>query len=287
MSRRLAAATAVGTTLVLSLTACLGESGGKSADSGTGGVRLTAAEVLQKTSQKSAQVHSFAADVTLNGSSKGTSGGTHFTAQVRLQPDVALTGTVDKLSMGGFTLNSSVPVVYLGGTLYGKVPQQFASFAGGKQWAKIDLNQAGKKAGVNLDSLVQNAELVDPGQQTKTFTASKNARKVGEETINGEKTTHFTGAITVKDALDTLDAQARTKLQRVYTQVGAQKINFDVWVDGQDQARKLTVKLATPAGESTTMSIVYSGFGKKVDVTAPPADQVGDVTGFQGLLGGH
>jgi hypothetical protein len=283
----LAAATAVGTTLVLSLTACLGESGGKSADSGTGGIRLTAAEVLQKTSQKSAQVHSFAADITLSGSSQGGSGLTHLTTQVRLQPDVALTGTVDKLSVGGFTLNSSVPVRYLRGTLYGKVPQQFASFVGGKQWAKIDLNQAGKKAGVNLDSVVQHTELVDPGQQTKTFTASKDARKVGEETIDGTKTTHYTGAITVKDALDTLDAQTRAKLQQAYTDVGAQKINFDVWVDGQDQARKLTVKMARSSGEATTLSIVYSGFGKTVNVTAPPADQVGDVTGFRGLLGGH
>jgi hypothetical protein len=287
MSRRLAAAAAVGTTLVLSLTACLGEAGGKSADSGTGGIRLTAAEVLQKTSQKSGQVHSFAADVTLNGNSQGTTGGTHLTAQVRLQPDVALTGTVDKLSVGGFTLNSSVPVVYLRGTLYGKVPQQFASFVSGKPWAKIDLSQAGKRAGVSLDSVVQHAELVDPGQQTKTFTASKDARKVGEETIDGVKTTHYTGAITVKDALDTLDSQTRTKLEQVYTQVGAQKINFDVWVDGQDLARKLTVKLGTSAGESTTLSIVYSGFGKAVSVSAPPADQVGDITGFQGMFGGH
>jgi LppX_LprAFG lipoprotein len=287
MSRRLAATAAVGTTLVLSLTACLGGAGGKSADSGTGGVRLTASEVLQKTSQKSAQIHSFAADVTLNGSSQATTGSTHLTARVRLQPDVALTGTVDKLSVGGFTLTSSIPVVYLHSTLYGKVPQQFESFAGGKQWIKIDLSQAGKRAGVSLDSVVQHAELVDPAQQTKTFTAAKDARKVGEETIDGVTTTHYTGTITVKDALDTLDAQTRANLQRVYTQVGAQKINFDVWVDGQDQARKLTVKLNTSAGENTTLSIVYSDFGKAVSVSAPPADQVGDATAFKGMLGGH
>jgi hypothetical protein len=283
----LAAAAAVGTTLVLSLTACLGESGGKSADSGTAGIRLTAAEVLQKTSQKSGQVHSFAADITLNGNGNGTTGGTHLTAQVRLQPDVAMSGTVDKLSVGGFSLNSSVPLVYLRGTLYGKVPQQFASFAGGKQWAKINLSQAGARAGVGLDSVIQNAELIDPGQQTKTFTASKDARKVGEETIDGVKTTHYTGAITVKDALDTLDAQTRTKLQQTYTQVGAQKINFDVWVDGQDLARKLTVKLARSTGESTTLSVVYSDFGKTVSVSAPPADQVGDISALQGMFGGH
>ncbi|MCW2913684.1 MAG: hypothetical protein JWN52_1752 [Actinomycetia bacterium] len=286
MSRRLAAGAAAGTTLVLTLAAC-GGSAGKSADSGTGGIRLTAAEVLLKTSQKSGQVNSFAADVTVSGNSQGTTGGTHFTAQVRLRPDVALTGTVDKLSVGGFTLNSSIPVVYLNNTLYGKVPQQFASFVSGKQWAKIDLGQAQKRAGVSFDSLIQHAELVDPGQQTKTFTASKDARKVGEETIDGAKTTHYTGAITVKDALDTLDAQTRTKLQKVYTSVGAQKINFDVWVDGQEQARKLTVKLATSAGETTTLSIVYSNFGKAVSASAPPADQVGNITGFQGMFGGH
>jgi hypothetical protein len=45
--------------------------------------------------------------------------------------------------------------------------------------------------------------------------------------------------------------------------------------------------MARSSGEATTLSIVYSGFGKTVNVTAPPADQVGDVTGFRGLLGGH
>lgn len=286
MSRRLAAGAAVGTTLVLALAAC--GSSGKSADAGPGGVKLSANEVLLKTSKQTGQVSSFSADITLDSNAQGHSGTTHATGQVRLRPDVALSGTLDKASMGGFTLNSSVPVVLVNNVLYAKIPSQFSqfsSFNGGKQWVKVDLNSVGQKKGVDAASAVQQvANFIDPGNLTKTFTASKDVTKVGDQAINGTNTTHYKGTVTVKDALAQLDPATQQKLKGLYDKAGNQAVAFELWADGQGLANKVIVKAASGKGESTTLTVVYSGFNQKVSVTAPPAGDVGtlNVPGFAG-----
>jgi carbon monoxide dehydrogenase subunit G len=276
---RLAAGVAVGGSLALALTAC--GSTGKSADSGPGGVKLTANEVLLKTSQKTATVGSFAADVTLNASGDGKTGTTHFTADVRLKPDIALSGTVDKASFGGVSLTSTVPVVFLNNVVYVKVPSQlsqFTQFTGNKPWIKFDLAKAGQQHGVDTASTIQEvAQLIDPGNLTKSFTGSTDAKKVGDESVDGTTTTHYTGTVTVKQALSGLDATTQAKLKDVYTKIGSQKIAFDLWADGQGLARKVTVKAATPKGEATNLTVVYSSFGKSVAVNAPAASQVGTI----------
>jgi len=286
MSVRLAAGAAVGTTLVLALAAC--GTTGKAADAGPGGVKLSANEVLLKTSKSTASVSTFAADLTFTGSAKGHSGTTHATGNVRLRPDVALSGTVHKASFGGFTLNSSVPVVLLNNTLYAKIPSQFSqfsSFTGGKDWVKVDLSKAGQKSGMDAASTLQEAaNVIDPGSLTKTFTASKDVAKVGDEDVNGTKTTHYKGTVTVKDALATLDAGTQTKLKNFYDKAGNKPIAFQLWADGQGLARKVVVSAASANGETSTLTVVYSSFNKSVTVKAPPADQVGNLNlpGFGG-----
>jgi hypothetical protein len=279
--RKAVAGAAVGSTLVLALAAC--GSTGKSADSGPGGVKLTASEVLLKTSQKSASVNSFSADVTLGANGQGKSGSTHFTAQVREKPDVALTGTVDKANFAGVSLTSSVPVVLLDNVIYVKVPSQlsqFAQFVGNKPWVKIDLAKAGNSSGDATSAIQDGAQLIDPGNLTKSFTGSTDAAKVGNETIDGATTTHYKGTVTVKQALSGLDAATQQKLQPLYTKIGSQNIAFDLWADGQGLARKVQLKAATPNGESTNLTVVYSDFGKTVTVHAPSASDVGTLPHF-------
>jgi len=279
--RKAVAGAAVGSTLILALAAC--GSTGKSADNGPGGVKLTASEVLLKTSQKTASVNSFSADVTLGANGQGKSGNTHFTAQVRLKPDVALTGTVDKASFGGMSLDSSVPVILLNNVIYVKVPSQlsqFSQFVGNKPWVKIDLAKAAGSGNDTTSAVQDAAQLIDPGNLTKSFTGSTDAAKVGDDTIDGTTTTHYKGTVTIKQALSGLDATTQQKMQPLYTKIGSQKIAFDLWADGQGLARKVQLKAATPNGESTNLTVVYSDFGKSVTVNAPSASDVGTLPSF-------
>jgi outer membrane lipoprotein-sorting protein len=282
MSRRFAAGTAVGATLVLSLTGCLGDSGGGSAGGG-GAVQLTAAQVLEKASQKTDQVDTYKADFTMNVGTQQGALNMHALGQFRLKPSLAFRMNVDKMGMGGQSMPiGAIQVVYLDKVIYMK-SAQLSQATGGKPWLKMDLGRQAQQSGFNLDALMNQSQQVNPAEQTKMLTASKDVKKVGEETINGVKTTHYTGSITVAEAMNKLDAKTRQQLQKVYQQVGAKKIFFDLWADGQQLPRKLTTKIAIPQG-NTSNTIIYEDYGSPVNVSAPPADQVGD---FRGLSGGR
>jgi len=281
MSRRFAAGTAAGAALVLSLTGCLGETGG--GGSAGNGVQLTAAQVIEKASQKTSQFDTFKADITTNA---GTSQGAlnmHMTGQFKLKPSVAFTMNIDKMSMGSQSLPSrGIQVVYLDKAIYVKVPPQLSQSAGGHPWIKIDLARMGQQAGLDLDSLLNQSQQANPAEQTKMFTASKDVRKVGEETVNGVKTTHYTGSITVAEAMNKLNANTRAQMQKIYQEIGATKVNFDLWADGQQLPRKLITRVPTSQTGTVTATMIYQDYGKPVTVSAPPADQVGDLHGLTG-----
>ena len=278
MSRRFAAGTAVGATLVLSLTGCLGDSGGGSAG---GGVELSAAQVLEKASQKTGQVDTYKADFTMNIGTQQGAMNMHALGQFRLKPSLAFTMNVDKMSMGGQSMPiGAIQVVYLDKVVYMK-SAQLSQATNGKPWIKMDIGREAQQSGFNLDALMNQSQQINPAEQTKMLTASKDVKEVGEETINGIKTTHYTGSMTVAEAMAKLDAKTRQQLEKVYQQVGANKIFFDLWADDEQLPRKLTTKISIPQG-NTSNTIIYQDYGKPVNVSAPPADQVGDFRSLSG-----
>lgn len=278
MGRRITAAGAVGTALALSLTACLGESDGAGAggSGGTGEMKLAAAEAIAKTSQKAGQADSFKATVTVDNHTTEGTNRVRATGRFRLKPTLSFAGSVDEVSRNG----SSVPgagaqAVLLDRVAYVRIPQ-LQALAGGKPWLKVDLGQIGNRAGVDVDQVLKVVEKVDPAEQTKMFTASTDARKVGTETIDGVKTTHYVGTVTVAQALSRLDADARSRAQQILPSSGSSKINFDLWVDGSRLPRKLSSKVDNAKDENSTVTVVYRDYGKPVSVTAPPAAEVGE-----------
>jgi FlaG/FlaF family flagellin (archaellin) len=281
MSRRFAAGTAVGAALVLSLTGCFGESEGGSAGSDSGSVQLSAAQVLEKASQKTSNVDSYGADITMNVATPQGAMNMHSTAQFRLKPTTAFTMNVDKMTVGGQSMPfGGMQMIYLDKVIYMKSPQ-LSQATGGKPWLKVDLTNPARQAGLDLDTLLNQSQQTNPAEQTKMLTASKDVRKVGEETINGVKTTHYQGTMTVQEAMAKVDPKIRAELEKTYREIGGTKINFDLWADGEQLPRKLATKIPTREG-TLTMTIVYLDYGKTVSVNPPPAEQVGNFRGLNG-----
>ncbi|MCW2903954.1 MAG: hypothetical protein JWO67_6219 [Streptosporangiaceae bacterium] len=270
MSRRFAAGAAAGTALVLSLSGCMGDSGGTN----TNGIKLTAAQVVAKSSEQTGKTDSFKADLTVAGTSGGSAMNAHVNGQFRIRPSLAFTAKLDQASHGGQSLpGGAAQAIFTDNVLYVRA-QQLSQFTGGKPWMKIDTSQAGQQSGLNVKNLVGQVEKVNPAEQTKMFTASKDVRKVGDETVDGVKTTHYAGTVTVDQALKQFDATSRDKLRKFYAEGAGQKINFDLWTDGEQLPRKLVSKVNTPKGDSATVTILYRDYGKPVTVTAPPAADV-------------
>jgi hypothetical protein len=283
MKRRLvvaAGATAMGTALLVS--GC----GGSGSEVATGTMKLTAAEALIKTSEKTGQADSFKADLTVTDTGNG-GGQVKATGQFRLAPKLAFSARLDEVSQGGRAVpGAKGQAVFTGDVLYAKVPQLAQFVSGGKPWVKVGVNQAGQRFGVDVKGLVDQVSKVNPAEQTKMFTGSKDARRVGTETVDGVQTTRYTGTVTVQDALNRLDPQARENVRKWFPEgANGERISFDLWVDKDQLPRKLSSKGAGSGDRSGTVTVLYSDYGKSFSVNPPPADQVGELS-LSGFLGG-
>ncbi|TYC18931.1 hypothetical protein FXF65_00420 [Actinomadura syzygii] len=271
---------AVGTALLLS--GCNGDG-----TANTENMKLSAADALAKTSQKAGRADSFKADLTVTGTGQNK-GEVHADGRFQLRPTLKFSAKLDQFSSNGQTVPGAKGQALLtDNVLYAKVPQLARFVSDGKPWVKVDLNQMAQRTGFDLKSVVDQIQQVDPAEQTKMFTGSKDARRVGTETIDGVKTTHYSGTVTVQDALNRLDADARQKVEKWLPKDRANgKINFDLWTDGDNLPRKLVSKASDKQGDSGTVTVLYSDYGTSFKVNPPPADQVGQLS-LDGILGGN
>lgn len=283
MNRRLVVAaggTAVGAALVLS--GCNGDG-----SANTDNMKLSAGQALLKTSEKTAKADAFKADLTVTGTGD-ESGRIHADGQFQLRPSLQFSAKLDEVSRNGQTMpGAKGQAVFKDDVLYAKVPQLARFVSGGKPWLRVDVNQVSQHTGFDVRNLVDQVQKVDPAEQTKMFTGSKDARRVGTETIDGVKTTHYAGTVTVDDALNRLDAQAREKVSKWLPKDRANgKINFDLWTDGDNLPRKIVSKADGEGGDTASVTVLYSDYGKTFTVNPPPSDQVGQLT-LGSLLGGN
>jgi LppX_LprAFG lipoprotein len=271
---------AMGTALVL--TGC----SGSGTEGSTGAMQLTAADALLKSSQKTGQADSFKADLTVSDTGDG-GGSVSATGQFRLRPELTFSARLNEVSRGGQAMPGITgQAIYTGDVLYAKVPQLARFVAGGKPWVKVDVNQAGRQAGFDVKGLVDQVEKVNPAEQTKMLTGSKDVRRVGQENVDGVQTTHYSGTVTVQDALNRLDAQTREKVRRWFPQgTPNEKIAFDLWTDKDQLPRKLVTKGDASQGQTGSLTVRYSDYGKSFSVNPPPADQVGELS-LGAFLGG-
>jgi hypothetical protein len=142
----------------------------------------------------------------------------------------------------------------------------------GKKWMSLDLQKAGKAAGIDFSSLSAQT----PGQTLEQLKASGDVRKVGTETIDGVETTHYTAT------LDPAKIPNGAKLQKL---TGASYQPIDVWIDSDDHVRRLHMAYsmsgsATAGVEmSNEMTMTFSDYGKNVDVSVPTDAETFDATG--------
>ncbi|MFI0370362.1 hypothetical protein ACH35V_21020 [Actinomadura sp. 1N219] len=287
MIRRFAVGTALATGLALSLTGCLGDAGNKVDEAGKN-LKLSAAQVLGKAAEKTGSVDSFKADLSMqmNGTNEGDVSATG-QMQYRTKPDLAYSMRFDQMSVGGKSMGG-MEYVLVSRTMYMKIPMlsQLGGGSAAKPWLKISLDELGKKSGMNIEELLQQSQQMDPVQNTKMLTASKDVREVGKETVNGVETTHYTGTYRMEDALSKLPAESREALRKSYADSGMQNMTFDLWVDGEQLPRKLAMKSQQTADGVMNMTMTYRDYGKPVEIAAPPASQTTDFSQLLNGLGG-
>ncbi|MGW0807490.1 LppX_LprAFG lipoprotein [Nonomuraea sp. NPDC002799] len=236
-------------------------------------INLAASEVLNQAAQKTAEVTSYTVDAVVNvGSPQEGNGKVQGRMVYQSKPQLAVDLTLDSIDMGGRSLPGGVRAVLQGDTVYVKVEALKELVGATKPWIKVSLSEAGNSSEVN--QYLGQIQQFDLGNVTKLVTASKDVKSVGNETVNGDDTTHYSGSFPVDAAVQQLPAdeqeQARTGLAEL------KDVKFDIWVGSDGLPRKLALNGAKE-GATLDATLFFKGFNEQVKIEAPPADQVGEL----------
>ncbi|MEU9891861.1 LppX_LprAFG lipoprotein [Sphaerisporangium sp. NPDC051011] len=265
---------AVGSAMLIAVSAC-GQAPQQPATS-LGAVQLSAAETLQQSVKNTEDVTSYTAQLAVDFSApQEGAGSVKGTVVYHQKPQLASDVTLSQISMAGQNVPGGVRVILLGDTAYLKMDMLSKLVGGTKPWIKIDLKKAGDSAGVDVNQFLRQAQQVDLQSSVKMLTSSKDVAKVGTESVGGVETTHYKGTFSVAEAVKQLTPEMRQNLEGRLSDVKDMK--FDAWIDAQNLPRK--VEMNGAAGQDGTFKLAaqFTSFNDAAEVTAPPADQVGEL----------
>lgn len=160
-----------------------------------------------------------------------------------------------------------VEIVAIDGVSYMKLPS-----LGGDKWLKAPSPNT------------SNSALSDPRKTFDQLRELANLREVGPETVDGVQTTKYSG--TTKDLKAALAAAGVPVSEGDNGKISG-KSQTSVWIDDEGRIVQLTNETKADAGgqgvESST-SISFYDLGSDINIQAPPADQVSDLSNLTGTI---
>jgi hypothetical protein len=175
-------------------------------------------------------------------------------------------------------------VIQDGDTAYVHFPPLAKQLPDGKTWVKGDaktLSAAGSGDMQQFGSLAG----TDPRDVFGMLRAvSGSIEAVGTDELRGVETSHYKATIDVSKLEKLVPAEQRQTLggiDEAAAQAGLTGIPVEIWIDGDQQVRKLTFSIdAKQPGTSQSVKASFEvelyDYGKPLDITLPPADQVVD-----------
>lgn len=216
----------------------------------------------------SQHVNSLTASLTVH--SVGKSGGNlSGTIQMQMKPTSLI--EAEFLVPSSHGKNIDLDEILTSKAIYFKDPA-FLSQKMHKAWVKVKISQLSSKSGLTFGSLLQNLEGSNPLDQTKLFTASKDVRQVGTDTVHGVPTTEYAGTYAPKAAYSGLTPRLRKLIGPMLRSIGTNPVHFRVWIDAQHLIKKADYT-ETVRGQTVTTTFVVTSINQPVHVTLPKADQ--------------
>jgi hypothetical protein len=227
-----------------------------------------ASRALSLAAAESGRVKALTANVAAH-STGASSGSLTGTVKIQLKP-TTIVGTTFHVKA------EKAPVVQQSEILTDKqiyFKDQAFTKATGKPWVEADISELSTKVGVSLGSLLQNLENADPLDQTKLFTASKNAHVVGTTMLKGVSTTEYAGTYAPQVALAELSPKLRKVMGPTLRTIGANPVQFEVWIDAHHVVRR-TISTDNVHGQIVTTTLDVTSVNKPVKVAMPPISEV-------------
>lgn len=176
---------------------------------------------------------------------------------------------------------TSPETVVVGETIYLRSPL-FEMFTGDPEgWVAVDLEEAGKTSGLDLDELVGGntgpAALV---QQLRG--AASDIEELGTEEVRGNDTRHLRVTVHTDRAIEQSPPEVREQLRTFADTSGLpERYPLEVWIDDDAQVRRIRTvvevqdETAGPVTQQTTLELF--DFGIPVEIEAPDPERVTDM----------
>ena len=183
-----------------------------------------------------------------------------------------------------------IDVVQDGLVMYMRFPLVSKELPRGKTWVKIDLREASRLQGFDLEQLQQFTSN-DPRDALRYLEAvAGELERIGEETLHGVETTRYRTTIDLLKLRKLVPPSQRetfgSMLEQLVVQSGLRTIPVEVWVDANGLVRKMEMTLSmTPPGTSealqASMRFELYDYGKDVEIELPPSGQVVDAAALR------
>ncbi|MEW1718542.1 DUF1396 domain-containing protein [Streptomyces sp. NPDC093109] len=280
---RTAAVTVLSGALLCSTAAC------SSTDSASKSVELDPVAAVQRAADKNEKITSLS--YTMEGKIPGEGA---VTGEVAMSMDpqamrMKMAGNLDGEDQEIEILITSGGM-YIGGDSAASDPDM-----DGKRWIKfpvgsLDAMTAAENGESPLGGMGGQVDR-NPAAESASLTAAKDLKKVGEETVGGVKTTHYTGSLplsAMEESLKGLDAKRkaqREKSLKAYEDMGIDTLTMDMWIDGNDRTKQFRTRAATEDGP-LDMTVKFVDYNKPVEIKEPPASEVADLAEMMAGEGG-
>ncbi|MEV6640198.1 hypothetical protein [Amycolatopsis sp. NPDC051371] len=280
---------AAGAALVLTLTACGGNSGtaepaaaGNQTQANGGGGLLASpfTDAIQLASaSKQGTEKSKSAKFTMEGSAAGQT--------ISATGAMAFDGANTTFSMTSTAAGETTEMRMVDKVMYIKLPaDQQKQMGTDKSWAKISADGTDPVSQALGASLSQSAEQSDPSKMLDQISKAGRIISSDQTELNGEQVNHYKVELDIAKAVDQftgqLPAATRDKVADMLKGKDI-KIPAELWLNKDNLPVQVTMDqgpmmqaLGAPAGDSK-FTMKYTDWGTQVDVTAPPADQVVDL----------
>ncbi|MFE9608432.1 DUF1396 domain-containing protein [Streptomyces sp. NPDC006012] len=167
--------------------------------------------------------------------------------------------------------------IYIGGN------PETAKQMGGKSWLKLDMSAAGADDKLNTGQLGAGEAGKNPASESTFLAGAKDIKEVGTETVDGVKTTHYKGTITLDELRAKLKSEEPSLRKRheqsleQYETLGIDKMAMDMWIDGESHTKQFRMRGEAKKGP-LDMLITFLDYNQPVKVTAPPAKDTMDLS---------
>ncbi|WP_290049667.1 LppX_LprAFG lipoprotein [Amycolatopsis solani] len=279
---------AAGAALVLTLTACSGNTtsgtaapaGAQSQSGGSSGLASPFTDAFQLASaSKQGTEKSKSAKFTMEGSAAGQT--------MSATGAMAFDGANTKFSMTSTAAGQTTEMRMVDQVMYIKLPaDQQAQMGTDKSWAKISADGTDPISQAMGSALSQSAEQSDPSKILEQVSKAGRIVSSDQTELNGVQVNHYKVELDVAKALDQFTGQvpaaARDQINEKLKGKDL-KIPAELWLDKDNLPVQVTMDqgammqaMGAPAGDAK-FTMKYSDWGTQVDVAAPPAEQVVDL----------